>query len=65
MPQVLKVFLVGVFVCLAGKCPHIRDKIGFVVSRVSNAVLDAKELSVAGERIRHSLDFAEVLQDFD
>lgn len=46
------------------KCSHFQDK-NCLVSFVLIAVLDAKELSAAGERIRHSLDLTEVLQDLN
>lgn len=64
MPQVLKVFGVCIF-AFSRKCPHLQDKSGFVVLFVLIAVLDGKELSAAGERIRHSLDLTEVLQDLN
>lgn len=60
MPRVLKVFLESVSLFFCRKCSHFQHRTGFVLL-VLIAVLDAKELSAAGERIRHSLDLMEVL----
>lgn len=65
MPQVLKVIWSLFLGFLAESVHNSKTRLALFVLFVSNAVRDAKELSVAGERIRHSLDLTEVLQDFN